>query len=267
MAQRAPILTKPEDDAGHVLGSVAGPIGAATGQRSANTKATADILLTMIETLGLQAGDRLPVERELATQLNVSRSTVREAIRALTSMGVLSARQGSGTYVTELSAERLATPLLYAVERNATSASALMDVRGMLEVGATELAATRATKADIKRLHRLADAIRTDQDGVRNLAADRKFHHAIHELADNELLIELIGSVWHLGASLRQRIMAGTDVIDRTLAAHEIIITGIASGDPILAGTAMRAHIEDIRGWLEEAIESPTALANGQSNP
>ena len=260
-------MTKQAENAGHVLGSVSGRIGTATVQRSANTKATADILLTMIETLGLQAGDRLPVERELAAQLRVSRSTVREAIRALTSMGVLSARQGSGTYVTELSAERLATPLLYAVERNASSASALMDVRGMLEVGATELAATRATKSDIKRLHRLADAIHTDQDGVSNLAADRKFHHAIHELADNELLIELIESVWHLGSSLRQRIMAGTDVLERTISAHELIITGIESGDPVLAGVAMRAHIEDIRGWLEEAIKSPNALANGQSNP
>lgn len=247
-------MTKATKDAGHVLGSVAGLIGTKTVQRSANTKATADILLTMIETLGLQAGDRLPVERELAAQLNVSRSTVREAIRALTSMGVLSARQGSGTYVTELSAERLATPLLYAVERNATSASALMDVRGMLEVGATELAAPRATKADIKRLRRLAAEIQPVHDGVRNLAADRKFHHAIHELAGNELLIELIDSVWHLGSTLRQRIMAGPDVLDKTLEAHELIINGIESGDPAQAGAAMRAHIEDIRGWLKAAI-------------
>ena len=116
--------------------------------------ATAQLLLEMIEELGLQPGDRLPVERDLAVRLDVSRSTVREAIRTLSSMGVLAARQGSGTYVTDLSTARLAAPLQIAVERNATSASQLMDVRGMLEVGATELAATRATPKDIKQIGR-----------------------------------------------------------------------------------------------------------------
>lgn len=233
-------------------------------------KSTADLLLEMIEQLGLQPGDRLPVERDLAVQLNVSRSTIREAIRTLSSMGVLTARQGSGTYVTELSAERLATPLLFAVERNATSASALMDVRGMLEVGAAERAAERATPKDIKRLRRLAAAITEDQDGATNLAADRKFHGAIHELSGNELLVELINSVWHLGAGLRVRIMGGQDIIDATQKAHEAIIVGIAAGDPEQAGAAMRAHIEDIRTWLQQAIEAGQTvdrLANGQSNP
>ena len=61
--------------------------------------------------------------------------------------------------------------------------------------------------------------------------------------------------------------MAGTDVLERTISAHELIITGIESGDPVLAGVAMRAHIEDIRGWLDEAIKSSNILANGQSNP
>jgi len=222
--------------------------------RGATGTATADLLLEMIERLRLRPGDRLPVERDLAAQLNVSRSTVREAIRTLSSMGVLAARQGSGTYVTDLSTERLATPLIFAVERNATSASQLMDVRGMLEVGAAELAATRATKRDVQRLRRLAAGITRGEGGIANLAADRKFHRAIHELADNTLLLELIDSVWHLGAALRERIMEGEDILDRTLAAHEAIIAGIESGDPVQAGQAMRAHIEDIRGWLQRAI-------------
>ena len=229
--------------------------------------ATAQLLLEMIEELGLQPGDRLPVERDLAVRLDVSRSTVREAIRTLSSMGVLTARQGSGTYVTDLSTARLAAPLQVAVERNATSASQLMDVRGMLEVGATELAATRATPKDIKRLRKLADAITREQDGVRNLAADRAFHNAIHELSGNELLVALINPIWELAASMRERIMEGEDVLGRTLDAHDAIIAALETGDPVVAGAAMRAHIEDIRAWLQRAIEAREALANGQSNP
>jgi DNA-binding FadR family transcriptional regulator len=229
--------------------------------------ATAQLLLEMIEELGLQPGDRLPVERDLAVRLDVSRSTVREAIRTLSSMGVLAARQGSGTYVTDLSTARLAAPLQIAVERNATSASQLMDVRGMLEVGATELAATRATAADVKRLRKLAAAITREHGGARNLAADRAFHSAIHELSGNELLVALINPIWELAANTRERIMEGEDVLDRTLAAHERIIAALETGDPDLAGAAMRAHIEDIRRWLQRAIAAREALANGQSNP
>ena len=255
------------DTVSRTLGAVAGPIGEETARRGATTKATAQLLLEMIEELGLQPGDRLPVERDLAVRLDVSRSTVREAIRTLSSMGVLTARQGSGTYVTDLSTSRLAAPLQIAVERNATSASQLMDVRGMLEVGATELAATRATPKDIKRLRRLAAAITRDQDGARNLAADRAFHSAIHELSGNELLVALINPIWELAASMRERIMEGEDVLGRTLDAHDAIIAALETGDPVVAGAAMRAHIEDIRAWLQRAIEAREALANGQSNP
>ena len=250
--------------------NASGPLGDEAAGRGAATKATAQLLLEMIEELGLQPGDRLPVERDLAVRLNVSRSTVREAIRALSSMGVLAARQGSGTYVTDLSTARLAAPLQIAIERNATSASQLMDVRGMLEVGATELAAQRATAKDIKRLRRLAAAITRENDGVRNLAADRAFHSAIHELSGNELLVELINPIWELGAALRERIIEGEDVLDRTFAAHERIIEALETGDPAVAGAAMRLHIEDIRTWLQRAIEAREAreaLANGQSNP
>jgi GntR family transcriptional repressor for pyruvate dehydrogenase complex len=230
-------------------------------------------LLAIIEDSGLQPGDRLPVERDLAAQLGVSRSTVREAIRTLSSMGMLAARQGSGTYITELSAERLATPLLFAVERNATSASALMDVRGMLEVGATELAAPNLGPADIRRLRRLAAAIDIEtKDGVTNLAADHRFHRAIHELADNELLLHLIDSVWYLAAGLRQRVMQQDAQLRRTVEAHDAIIDALETRDPVEAGRAMRAHIEDIRRWLAEAIaleaeRDVAQVANGQSNP
>lgn len=230
-------------------------------------------LLDIIERSGLQPGDRLPVERDLASQLGVSRSTVREAIRTLSSMGMLTARQGSGTYITELSAERLATPLLFAVERNASSASALMDVRGMLEVGATELAAPRITPADIRRLRRLAAGLDANvKDGAANLAADRRLHRAIHELAGNDLLLHLIDSVWYLAAGLRQQVMQQDAQLRRTIEAHDAIIDALESRDPVLAGRAMREHIEDIRRWLAEAIALQTEreraeVANGQSNP
>jgi len=259
-------VTDTPSAAEQVLGSIAKPIAAETRQSRSATKATSDLLLEMIEQLGLEPGDRLPVERDLALQLGISRSTVREAIRTLSSMGVLTARQGSGTYVTELSAKRLATPLIFAVERSATSSSALMDVRGMLEIGATEFATKRATKRDVQRLKRLAAGIHYDQDGIANLAADRKFHHAIHELSGNQLLVELIDSVWYLGATLRERIMEGEDILARTLAAHDAIVAGIASGDPQQAAAAMHGHMEDIRGWLQRAIEKRESLANGQSN-
>lgn len=217
-------------------------------------EAVADRLLELIRADGLGPGDRLPVERDLAASLGVARSTVREAIRSLSSKGLLSARQGSGTYITDMSPETLAGPLMMAVERSHSAITTLMDVRAMLEAGAAELAATNATKRDVASLRRLNARISEVPDAPRMLDADRAFHRRIHELSGNELLAQLLESIWHLARGKREQIMAQHDLLARTLDGHERIIEAIASGDPGAARRAMRDHVDDIRGWLHRAV-------------
>ena len=107
----------------------------------------ADRLRDLIRSGDLGPGDRLPVERVLAVQLGVSRSTLREGIRSLRSTGLLHARQGSGTYVTDLDPATLASPLVFALARSGGQIPRVFEVRAMLEVGGAELAAEHATAA------------------------------------------------------------------------------------------------------------------------
>src|SRR5699024_3013140 len=96
-------------------------------------------------------GQRLPTERELAVQLGVSRSSMREAIRALTTLGVPAARHGAGVYVTALRpADLLETFSVLAEVSQGQSLRAVLQVRRMLEPAATALAAARATDADLE---------------------------------------------------------------------------------------------------------------------
>ena len=120
---------------------------------------TADVVdqIKRLITLGtLVPGQRLPSERVLADLLGVSRPTTREAVRALEAMGIVSTRHGSGTFVTDLSAETLARPLIFVLDINRNALHELFAVRVLLEAGAAEAA---AASADIDTCDRLAACI------------------------------------------------------------------------------------------------------------
>src|SRR5438067_5760864 len=93
----------------------------------------------------LQAGQKLPPERELAAQLGVSRSSLREAIRALIALNILESRHGNGTFVTSLDPELLAEPIDFVLKVNESALDALFEARKVVEAGVAALAAERAT--------------------------------------------------------------------------------------------------------------------------
>src|SRR5262245_42895541 len=109
-------------------------------------------VMNLVARGALQPGQRLPPERVLADQLGVSRPTLREAICALTVLGVLDVTPGAGTYVSRLTPEVLARPLRFMIEANPGSLRELFEFRLQLEVGAAEVAATRINATDIRRL-------------------------------------------------------------------------------------------------------------------
>ena len=211
----------------------------------------ADRLRAVIEAGQLGPGDRLPVERVLAVQLGVSRSTIREGIRSLRSTGLLHARQGSGTYVTDLDPKTLAGPLVFALTRSGSQLPRLFEVRAMLEVGAAELAARNATPHDIDALHRLNDRIATLAGPTARLAADWRFHHRIHQLSENELLVLLLDSIAELAKGLRRQGIARDEIRIRSAEQHDAIIEAMATGDPAEAGAAMRRHLDYVRTALQ----------------
>jgi DNA-binding FadR family transcriptional regulator len=179
-------------------------------------------------------GTRIPGEQELAEMLQVSRNTIREALRALIHLGLLEARVGDGTYVRVTS--ELEAVLL---RRTATARAAdVLELRAVLEEHAAGLAAERRTEADTVRLRELLVAARESNHSgsmTQVAAADGAFHLAIVRAAGNELLVELYE---YLGSAL-SALLAALPWDDDVAAEHDhwhgTLVDAIGAGDAVAA--------------------------------
>ena len=196
----------------------------------------------------LGPGSRLPIEKELAAQLGVSRGSLREGVRALVHLGVLETRQGDGTYVTELDAGRLLSSLGFLAELP-TNAAELLSVRRILEA---ESAAMAAVAIDADGLDSLAEALAradsallpTGTDVEAFLDADADFHIRIARSTGNAALAALIENL--IGRTERTRViraMSDRGAVHSTQAEHYAILSQLQRHDPQRARIRMEAHI------------------------
>jgi GntR family transcriptional repressor for pyruvate dehydrogenase complex len=196
-------------------------------------------------------GGRLPAETELAQRLEVGRSTVREAIRALVHAGLLETRQGSGTYVRSVTPGADWEPRL----RRAAALEAY-EVREALEVQAARLAASRRTEADIEALRAcLAQRDRARGSDASFVEADLAFHRSVVAAAHNPLLAEMFDSFVTV---LREALLAvradqgvrnaGSD------AAHARLAAAIEAGDAAAAEQATHEQLDATAGNLRSLI-------------
>jgi GntR family transcriptional regulator, transcriptional repressor for pyruvate dehydrogenase complex len=198
-------------------------------------------------------GGRLPAETELAQQLEVGRSTVREAIRALVHAGLLETRQGSGTYVRSVTPGAGWEPRL----RRAAVLEAY-EVRQALEVQAARLAASRRTEADIAALRECLARRQQARARGRDAAfveTDLAFHRCVVAAAHNALLAEMFES---FAAVVREALIAV--VTDTGLgatgadAAHERLAGAIEAGDAEAAARATHDHLDPTAAALRSLI-------------
>lgn len=196
--------------------------------------------------------DRLPTERELAEQLNISRPTIREAIRALTALNILESRQGDGTYVTSLDPRELAKPIDFLLRVDQDSLAFLFETRQVLEVGLARLAALRALPEDIERLEKLRDEYRDAIDDPEAcVQLDLSFHETVADSARNPIMASLLASVAALGVESRRRTVQSDAVREATVADHARIASAIERHEPEVAADAMREHLRHVQSALE----------------
>ncbi|MEO6200468.1 MAG: FCD domain-containing protein [Cryobacterium sp.] len=213
----------------------------------------------MIRSGELGPGDRLPPEKELSDRLGLSRSSMREAVKALEVIRVLDVRRGDGTYVTSLDARLLLEAMSFVVDLH--SDSSVLDVfavRRILEPAAVALAAAKidaATVADLRaQLRSVSES--TSAEGL--VAHDLEFHGAIVAAAGNPYLASLVDSL--ASKTVRARIWRGLtqkNAVARTLAEHESILDALERGDAELAQSLTIAHISGVEQWLREAAATP----------
>lgn len=211
----------------------------------------------MITSGDLAPGDRLPPEKELSERLGLSRSSLREAVKALEVIRVLDVRRGDGTYVTSLEPRLLLEAMAFVVDLHTDrSVLEIFAVRRILEPAAAAIAAGTITPDTLERLDQMIGEI-DPATGVEELVQhDLDFHQAIVEASGNAYLSGLVESM--SSGTVRARIWRGITqrgATERTIAEHRGIYEALRHGDARLAEALTLTHIAGIEGWLRDASQ------------
>ena len=197
----------------------------------------------------LKAGDQLPAERELAQRFGVSRTAVREAVKALREKGLVEAYSGRGTFITDGTTQAVRQSLDLMVKIGQPEGSThLAEVRAILE---PEIAALAAVRVQESELATMRDAVavmdQAGQDPDAYIEADLDFHLALAEAAANPLILSLIDSIVGLLREQRLRIFRVSGGPERGQVHHKRILDAVERHDADKARAAMRAHLHQVR--------------------
>ena len=228
---------------------------------------TADEVVQQIEGLILEGilrvSDRLPGERELARQFNVSRPILREALKALEARGLIVTRHGGGTYVADVIGQVFTRPMLELIGSHHKAVTDYLEYRREIEGVAAEYAARRATADDralldqiMARMEAAHERGNFEEEGE----IDVEFHHVIGECAHNIILLHTLRSCYRLLSEgvFQNRMLVFTlpGAREDLLAQHRAIHAAVMSGSPAAARRAAMDHITYVERSMAEAERS-----------
>ena len=203
-------------------------------------------------------GDRIPPERDLAEELDVSRSVVRESIIMLELQGLVEVRKGSGIYVIKVPSESGSNQPIESRKDTDVGPFELLQARQLLESQIAGFAASNVTKNDISRLRKYLDQERRNvEDNKEDYEGDRMFHFTIAEASQNSVLSDIIRDLWRRReeSSMWQQLHLRIRTMDyryQWLDDHEKILLALQKRDPESARLAMWQHIENVKQTLFE---------------
>lgn len=198
----------------------------------------------------LAAGDRLPNERMLAEQFGVSRTVIREALKALAVRGLVEVRPGQGTFVVDATSDSLSRSLqsMLFLDQSDDPFDGLLEVREILEPEIAHRAAQRAKPEDLEALREAVEAMDDNmQDRVAFIRADDAFHLALAVATQNAFVPRLLASIVDVLHEHRSRIFDTGGGPQRGQEHHKRIFRAVADGAPEAAREAMRGHLAQIR--------------------
>lgn len=211
----------------------------------------------MIQSGELPPGSRLPPEPQLSAQFGLSRSGVREAVKALELARVLQVRRGDGTFVTSLAPQLLLEGLGLAVELlQDDTLLEVMEVRRMLEPVATGMAALRMSDDDLDQLGRILDDMRAAAgDHEKLIQFDTAFHRTVVAATGNETLTSLMDGL--SSRTVRARVWRGlieSNAAHTTVEEHHAIYLALRSRDQLLAQASALIHVNTSEAWLRTVL-------------
>jgi DNA-binding FadR family transcriptional regulator len=225
-------------------------MGQMTQRRPTLVDGVFDRLLENILSGAIEPGGMLPPEADIANESNVSRLTVREAIKMLSAQNIVYVKRGHGTIVNPPTTWTGLESIMRAASRGVASgqvALRLLEVRRMVETGAAELAATRHRDQDLDAMRDLLDEMEAasaagDVDALTN--ADLAFHDQVLQASGNPFVPALLAQLTSLLHTARRETSRFPDVQQHAIDHHRRVLAAIESGDPAVARATMDAHID-----------------------
>jgi GntR family transcriptional repressor for pyruvate dehydrogenase complex len=219
----------------------------------------------------LKAGDKLPPEKALAEQFQVSRVAIKEAIRILENTGFIEIRQGSagGAYVTDLTFEQLASACLDLFLAEKISIPELSQVRILIEPEVARLATLNALPEDTRRLWQAFEAEHPPGASLsEDIASATKVHYILAEMCGNRFLEAIVNSLINLSAIILKEIKPNPPSSIHPPGSHRPIVEAVSAKDPEAADGAMRTHalgFYDNLVKLEKEYREKAGLRGGPS--
>ena len=228
----------------------AGDFGGGTLARPSIAEQVANRIMAMIKSGNLKPGDRLPTEQQMTIAFGISRPPLREALKALTLMGVLVSRQGGRYTVTDLSPSRLVAPFNTMLSVADYDVDMQFEARTVVDLELVRLCAERASPELRQRIRKL------EQDPVAFRLLDMEFHQAINDGAGNSLLAALAQVLYDMGLDVRRTASEVPGVIAKSVGQHIVVADALMAGDAPAAIAAYRAHLEHVRDTTISAKQS-----------
>lgn len=194
----------------------------------------------------IKKGDRIPSERELSETLGIGRSTLREAIKVFTMMGLLEVRTGQGTFITEGGSDFYAAPLAWGIIISEKSIAELIEARLFIECEAVYLATMRASDQEHQDIEKAFLSMKSacEEENVRAfIEADVAFHLAIAKAAHNSVILQTLKAIRKLLEMWIEKVLVDMDTVRLTLSEHEAVYRGILNKNPEAAREGIRKHL------------------------
>jgi GntR family transcriptional repressor for pyruvate dehydrogenase complex len=222
-----------------------------------------DRIRRLIQRHRLRPGDRLPTERELADEFEVSRPTVRSALQSLSAMGVVSSRKGAGTFIQGGPPTLGGEPLRLLADLHDFSSEEMFEARGALEVAAAGLAALRATPSQREEMATELTGMFSSLDQPEVfLLHDVRFHRSVAAASNNAVLAALVEMVSSLVWDRRRETINDADDLRESAQMHRGIFDAIRARQAARARTAMALHLRlALEGWSAEAARASARIA------
>ncbi len=227
--------------------SMIGQVTAARVNRDRLYEQVALQIQQLILAEGWPVGSRIPNERDLGEQFGVSRTVIREALKALSERGLVAIKPGRGTFVADLGAGALKEPMRLFFQRHNVSYEDLVEARRVLEIEIAGLAAQRTRPEQIEGLRAAIaemDARREDPEGYSK--ADQAFHVMLARATQNQMFLVLMESIAGLLHESRKLIFGVVGAPDRGQAHHRALLAAVEKHDAAAARKAMREHLDQV---------------------